>query len=133
MGLFSHKHEQPPVQTAPVRTSASSPNSKGGLFHRRSDPEPVPVQQSTNGGLFHRNHLDPSIVQAKQRIADAEAAERNADRALVQARAAVRDARADIKRLEREAAEEARLAKIKQHQAAGISKSAKHLGRHGVN
>lgn len=78
------------------------------MFHRRSEPEPMPARQTTNGsgGLFHRNHQDPSIVQAKQRVADAEAAERNADRALVQARAAVREAREDIKRLEREAAEE---------------------------
>lgn len=50
-------------------------------------------------------------MQAKQRVADAEMAERNADRALVQARAAVRQAREDIKRLEREAAEEC----VRQH------------------
>lgn len=36
----------------------------------------------------------------------AEAAEREADKALFQARAAVRDAREQVKRLEREAAEE---------------------------
>jgi hypothetical protein len=106
MGLFSNKNNSN-VQTAPPRTvhNNSPPNSKGGLFHRRSDPEPVPAQ-STNGGMFHRNHQDPSITHAKQRIADAENAERNADRALIQARAAVRDAREDVKRLEREAAEE---------------------------
>lgn len=48
----------------------------------------------------------------------------------MQARAAVREAREHIKRLEREAAEEARLAKIKQNQAKSISKRAKPLGRH---
>jgi hypothetical protein len=112
MGLFSNKHEQVPVQqTAPPRNSTSSVNGeRRGLFNRRNSPDQVPVQntQTNNhsGGLFHRNTHDPSIVQAKQRIADAELAERNADRALIQARAAVRDARNDIKRLEREAAEE---------------------------
>lgn len=60
----------------------------------------------------------------------AETAERDADRALVQARAAVRDARAQVAALEREAAEEARLAKIKQGQAADLNKRAKPLGRH---
>lgn len=59
----------------------------------------------------------------------AEAAERDADRALMQARTAVRDARDQVKRLEREAAEEARLAKVKQTQAKNISKRAKPLGR----
>jgi hypothetical protein len=59
-----------------------------------------------SGGLFHRNTQDPSIMHAKQRVADAEVAEKNADTALHQARAAVREAREDIKRLEREAAEE---------------------------
>jgi hypothetical protein len=104
MGLFSNKNNT--VETAPPRTvhNNTTPNGKGGLFHRRSDPEPVVEQR--NSGIFHRNHQDPSIIQAKQRIADAENAERNADRALVQARAAVRDAREDVKRLEREAAEE---------------------------
>ena len=109
MGLFSNKHDQPATTTVPQRNStvhSTTPSSKGGLFHRRSDPEPVPVQQTSNGGFFKRNHHDPSIVAAKQRVADAEAAERNADRALVQARAAVREAKEEIRRLEREAAEE---------------------------
>ena len=49
---------------------------------------------------------DPSVVAARQRVSDAEAAEREADRALMQARAAVRDARDHVKRLEQEALEE---------------------------
>lgn len=59
----------------------------------------------------------------------AEAAEREADKALVAARAAVRNARDEVKRLELEAAEEARLAKIKQGQAASLSKRGNALGR----
>lgn len=48
------------------------------------------------------------------------------------ARTAVKDARDHVKRLEREAAEDARLAMLKQNQAASISKRAKPLGRHGL-
>lgn len=61
----------------------------------------------TSGGLFNRHSVeDPSIVDARQRVAQAERAEQEADRALVQARAAVRDAREHVKVLEQEAAEE---------------------------
>ena len=60
---------------------------------------------------------------------NAEAAERDADRALAAARVAVKEAREHIKRLEREAAEEARLAKIKQDQARSMTKRGKGLGR----
>jgi signal transduction histidine kinase len=59
----------------------------------------------------------------------AEQAEREADRALRQAREAVREAREHVRALELEAKEEARLAKIKQTQAASIGKSARGLGR----
>lgn len=59
----------------------------------------------------------------------AEAAERDADRALIAARRAVKEAREHIKRLEKEAAEEARLAKIKQEQASKMSKRGHMLGR----
>lgn len=61
----------------------------------------------------------------------AEQAERDADRAMIQARDAVRAAREHVRALELEAKEEARLAKIKQDQAAHIGKSARGLGRHG--
>jgi len=60
----------------------------------------------------------------------AEAAEREADKALIAARASVRAAKEECRRLELEAKEEARLAKIKQGQAASLSKRAKPLGRH---
>lgn len=58
----------------------------------------------------------------------AEAAEREADKALMHARSMVRDARDHVKRLEREAAEDARLAKLKQKESAAISKRAGRLG-----
>lgn len=46
------------------------------------------------------------------------------------ARSAVREAREHVARLEREAAEEARLAKIKQGEAKALGKKGKLLGRH---
>ena len=88
------------------------------------------TSNSGGGGLLSRNkHEDPSISAARERVHTAEEAERQADRALSSARRAVQDAREHVKRLEREAAEEARLATIKQHQAADIGRSAKGLGR----
>lgn len=42
----------------------------------------------------------------------------------------MREAREHVKRLEREAAEEARLAKIKQGEAKALGKMGKKLGRH---
>ena len=60
----------------------------------------------------------------------AEAAERDADRALLVAKNAVREAREHVHRLEREAAEEARLAKIKQSEAKALGKKGRALGRH---
>jgi hypothetical protein len=79
---------------------------------------------------LHRNTEDASITNARERVLSAEAAERDADRALLTARAAVKEAREHVKRLEREAAEEARLAKIKMKQAGDLGKRGKMLGRH---
>jgi flagellar motor switch/type III secretory pathway protein FliN len=59
----------------------------------------------------------------------AEIAEQEADRALAAARLRVREAREEVKRLEAEAAEEARRAKIKQYHAREVSKRSKQLGR----
>lgn len=49
---------------------------------------------------------EPSILAARQKVADAEVAERDADAALAQARAAVKEARHHVQVLEREAEEE---------------------------
>ena len=73
--------------------------------------------------------MDPSIVQARERVIGAESAERDADRALMAARESVRQAREHVKRLELEAEEEARRAKIKQYHAREVSKRGKQLGR----
>ena len=45
-------------------------------------------------------------MAARERVLRAETAERDADKALLNAKAAVREAREQVKRLEREAAEE---------------------------
>lgn len=149
MPLFGRKAEPVPAQQAPVqnhyntRTSTSSRNSAGGLFRKRrsnsslssSDYE-QPRRSSTlrsgggglGGGLFSRNKEDPSIVNARERVAAAESAEREADFALQQARNSVREAREHVKRLEMEAAAEAKAAKIKQGQAKNLNKRAKPLG-----
>jgi hypothetical protein len=73
--------------------------------------------------------MDPSILQARERVTNAEAAERDADHALEAARQSVREAHEHVRRLELEAKEEARLAKIKQHHAREVSKRGKQLGR----
>ncbi|KAK7900798.1 hypothetical protein LTR67_003082 [Exophiala xenobiotica] len=150
MGLFGNKNTDPTpathgaTTTHPRHSTSSTDGSRErrGFFNKRSDPSPqytdnsnglshAGSKRSSGGGLFNRHHNeDPSILDARQRIASAEAAERDADRALMQARTAVRDAKEHVKRLEREAAEEARLAKIKQQSAKDIGKRAKPLGRH---
>lgn len=97
MPLFSRS--EPPL--------APQPESRG-LFGRRHSPAETQSTTTTHSGgtgLFHRKE-DGSITAARQRIANAEAAEREADKALFQARAAVKDAREQVKVLEREAAEE---------------------------
>ena len=98
--------------TSPPPASTRTPtSSKPGIFGRRrsSTPEALPAKSSNHGGLsglLHRDKEDPSITQARQRVSDAEEAERQADRALAQAKVAVREAREHVKRLEAEAAEE---------------------------
>lgn len=80
------------------------------------------------GGLLHRGSGDPSIKQAHDRVRTAEVAEREADKALQHARMVAKDAREHVKGLEREAAEDARLAKLKQKESRAISKRAGKLG-----
>ncbi|KAJ5668716.1 hypothetical protein N7462_009786 [Penicillium macrosclerotiorum] len=87
------------------------------------------TRNSRHRSILHRSPLDPSIKAAQERVVLAETAEKEADKALMASKKAVKDARDHVKHLEREAAEEARLAKIKQSHAKSISKRAKPLGR----
>ena len=110
MPLFG-KSSNEPIQ----ETRVEEPRRGGGLFGRNKSPQTTTTttthhngnnNTSSGGGLFHRNKEDASIVQARERVLSAEAAERDADKALLNARASVREAREQVKRLEREAAEE---------------------------
>jgi len=122
MGLFRSssksppKHSQVPARTTSnrVATTNSTTNTHHNALHRRG---------IVGGGE------DPAITAARQRVIDAEAAEGEADRALMAARNAVAEAKAIVRRLEEEAAEEARLARIKQEQAAKLGERAQPLGR----
>lgn len=131
------------------------PRKHGLLGSLRRDPSPTPTHStqattstyrtsqssattdrpSRGGSLLHKfrggsnEELDPSIVQARERVMSAEAAERDADRALELARREVREAREEVKRIEIEAKEEARRAKIKAFHAKDIGKRGKALGR----
>jgi hypothetical protein len=119
---------------------------RGNLFHRRSSSPSPPrgsmssnssssLHRSNRGSILHRtfgngnSDVDPSIIAARERVMTAEKAEVDADRALDAARIRVREAREHVKRLEAEAAEDARRAKIKQHQAREVSKRGQGLGR----
>ncbi|KAI0913449.1 hypothetical protein F4824DRAFT_451101 [Ustulina deusta] len=129
--LFGSRRRSPsPASTVPGRTSTGSSRTSdaaSNVSHNRS------VLSRTFGHGISRNpDIDPSIVQARERVMGAENAEREADRALAAARLRVREAREDVKRLELEAAEEARRAKIKQYHAKEVSKRGKQLGRHDL-
>lgn len=126
-GLFGRRNSSP----SPVRgrgSFSSSGSSSHGVGGRRSS-------RRSGGGLLgggrNKRDLDPSILAARERVESAEAAEMEADRALDAARLSVRDARTEVKRIEEEAREDARRAKLKQHHAKDISKRGKGLGRHG--
>lgn len=141
-------HEEPPKRHGGIL---------GSLRHRDPSPTPTDATRSTRSStsrhsgevvddgstigkrrsLLHRSfgngngplEMDPSIVAARERVMSAEAAEREADRALMAARESVRQAREQVRRLELEAEEEARRAKIKQFHAKEVSKRGKQLGR----
>ncbi|KAL5333800.1 hypothetical protein BJX70DRAFT_379996 [Aspergillus crustosus] len=134
------------------RSSVDEPthhhNSKGGIFGHRGSPSSGYSNTSTtggtrhghktghghgqrnSGGLFNRRSEDPAITAARDRVYHAEEAERAADKALHASRLAVHDARNNVRGLEKDAREEARLATIKQKEARDISKRVKPLGRH---
>ncbi|TVY64366.1 hypothetical protein LSUE1_G007926 [Lachnellula suecica] len=132
MPLFGRKPAETTTPVVPAKNATPQRNST--IFGRRQEASTTTHNTTTSSpqrhSVLHRNHEDASIVAARERVQNAEAAEREADRALIQARAAVKEARAHVKMIAKEAAEEARLARIKQEQASTISKKAKGLGRH---
>ncbi|KAI0393783.1 hypothetical protein F5Y17DRAFT_430730 [Xylariaceae sp. FL0594] len=133
-GLFGSRHRDPsPTSRTSSTTTSSSRGS--GTYTNDSPSRHRSVLSRTFGhgnGSSTNPDIDPSILQARERVMSAETAEREADRALAAARLRVREARDEVKRLEAEAAEEARRAKIKQYHAREVSKRGKQLGRHGI-
>ncbi|KAH8596092.1 hypothetical protein B0O99DRAFT_593931 [Bisporella sp. PMI_857] len=154
MPLFSRREpvHEPVHTTSHTRTGRrvgdpiveDTPKRSSTLFGRKHSPDPMTTTtrhhttrlsnspSPKRHGLLHRDHEDSSITRARNQVLTAEAAEKEADKALNNARIAVRNARDHVKLLEREAAEEARLAKIKQKQAGALGKRGNLLGRHGI-
>ncbi|KAI1818587.1 hypothetical protein GGS20DRAFT_193989 [Poronia punctata] len=134
-GLFgSRRRSTSPSYANSTRTSttgSSSRHSSGGYNETPSRHRSV-LSRTFGHGNSNNPDMDPSIMQARERVMGAENAEREADRALAAARLRVREAREEVKRIEHEAAEEARRAKIKQYHAKEVSKRGKQLGRHGL-
>lgn len=108
---------KPPPRSLPMPEAASSPSQS---------PNPIRVGEYVT--VLPGTGEDPAIAAARQRVMSAENAEREADKALIAARNAVAVAKAEVKKLEMEAAEEARLARIKQEQAAKLGERAEPLG-----
>ena len=115
MPLFkSQSQRRNPSPPPPAQTSS------GGIFHRgpRTSTDSASSSGSSTrstrgGGGFlglnrdkHGLNSDPTIRAARQKVADAERAEREADEALLTARRAADGAREQVKLLEREAVEE---------------------------
>ncbi|KAL6872111.1 hypothetical protein J3F83DRAFT_635520 [Trichoderma novae-zelandiae] len=136
--LFHRNRDVSPLSSQRAGSVASSSgghpgagSNSGGLFRHSTDSSAG--SGGRRRGLFHRDNgsraLDPSILQAREHVMQAEAAEVEADRALGEARMRVRAAKDHVWRLEEEAKEEARRAKIKQEQAREVSKRGQGLGR----
>lgn len=112
-GFFSRSSPSPPPEKRGFfrRSTPSPPPEKHGFFNRPSaSSTDVANTSPTNGsfvgsGLFSRGE-DSSIAQARQKLHDAEQAEKNADRALLQAKTAVKEVQDHLKRLERDLEEE---------------------------
>ncbi|KAK6086034.1 hypothetical protein SCUP234_01434 [Seiridium cupressi] len=133
-GLFGSRRERSPSPTSTLRSSTTTNSHQTGTSYHTTSSGGMGRRSLLSRSFGHGNNveMDPSIVQAREHVLNAETAEREADRALEAARLRVREARAEVKRLELEAAEEAKRAKIKQYHAREVSKRGKQLGRHDV-
>lgn len=120
--IFRRSREEPaaPPNIPPAQQNSSS-TPFGSIFGgRRSSIERdnASIASTNSGSVLHRGrnsppNQDPTIRAARQKVFDAEHAERAADEALLQARSAVREARDHVKVLEREAEAESVLPLIK--------------------
>jgi len=131
-GFFSRRsaddsltHRNDTHTNGSTRYSPSN-TSSGGFFSRRRSSDDL-----SDRSLGRSGREESSILAVRQKVADAEHAERLAGDALRQARNAVREAREHVRIVENEAIEDARRAKLKQKEAKAVGKSMKHLGRYG--
>ncbi|KAH7909289.1 hypothetical protein BJ138DRAFT_1115107 [Hygrophoropsis aurantiaca] len=138
-----HSHSNPPTrdsaswtQTPTQMHPLSISDSVTNFFKHRppspsADKRSVESTSSSQSSSFFHLHLhhaqDPSVSTARQKVAEAENAEKAADRALLQAKAAAKAAKEHIKMLEREAREDAKRAKAKQAEAKSVSKTVRSL------
>jgi hypothetical protein len=97
--------------TSSTRESTPPPDSsrRGNSLRRsRHPPNNTNPQRPFPSFFGHRIYhtSDPTILAARQKVTDAEDAEKEADKALQAAIAAVKEARQHVRNLEKEAAEE---------------------------
>ncbi|KAK3946976.1 hypothetical protein QBC32DRAFT_319393 [Pseudoneurospora amorphoporcata] len=130
-GGGSSRHNRSPSPGSPTYSSASD-RHRSTSRDSSSGHKPSLLSRTFGNGHSTSHQVDPSIMQARERVMMAESAERDADRALMAARESVRQAREHVRALELEAQEEARRAKIKQYHAKEVSKRGNQLGRHGI-
>ncbi|KAK1776463.1 hypothetical protein QBC45DRAFT_395218 [Copromyces sp. CBS 386.78] len=131
-GGSSRHNRSPSPGSSPTYSSASDRRHRSTSRDSSSGHKPSLLSRTFGNGHSTSHQVDPSIVQARERVMMAESAERDADRALMAARESVRQAREHVRALELEAQEEARRAKIKQYHAKEVSKRGNQLGRHGI-
>ena len=104
----SHSPETPSTFFGKSTSPSSDPHSRSNSFFRRGR-QSSSDSDNTHHFTLHRRirgTSEPSILAARQKVTDAEGAEKEADKALHAARMAVDEARKHVKNLEREAAEE---------------------------
>jgi hypothetical protein len=109
MPLFSSHHEEeapPPRRKGSIFSRSRSPLKDTSTNHHNNNSFFGPRSPPSDDSVSSHVRKDPSIVGAKQKVTDAQDAEKAADRALHEARNAVKEAVEHVKRLEREIAEE---------------------------
>jgi len=109
-----------PGGTKPLKRSSARGTSFSGFFRRGIGSSAAKVALDK----------DPTIIAARQKVSDAEAAEQEAVRALRDAMMAANEARDQSKMLEKEARHEAAIARAKQAEAKVVRKTTRNLGKH---
>lgn len=139
MPLFRRNSANPSPHTTTATTTTTTvvepraPSRSSGLFgtrRRSAQPDDPAVPANTTASTRHLFSKHDTLSQAQAKLRTAQEHEAAADRALAQSRASVKAAKAEIAALEREAKEEARVAKQHVDRAGRIRKEGDKLGRH---